>query len=103
MTLSEQFPQQRQITMTEVVAGKTVASAERIKICEDWVRTCTAVSMPLSKSDQPSTRQFLKEKVINVGAIPGDHQLQEKYLGDVYSSSILQGNQWQSSLMKLQK
>jgi hypothetical protein len=30
--MSEQFPQQRQITMTEVVAGKTVASPERIKL-----------------------------------------------------------------------
>ncbi|XP_038855769.1 exportin-6-like [Salvelinus namaycush] len=29
--MSEQFPQQRQITMTEVVAGKPVASVERIK------------------------------------------------------------------------
>ncbi|XP_045575856.1 CGG triplet repeat-binding protein 1 [Salmo salar] len=84
MRMSEQFPQQRQITMTEVVAGKTVASAERIMICEDWVRTCTAVNMPLSKSDHHSMRQFLKEKVINGSAIPGYHQLQEKYLGDVY-------------------
>ncbi|XP_021448461.2 uncharacterized protein LOC110512346 isoform X2 [Oncorhynchus mykiss] len=69
--------------MTEVVAGKTVASAERIKICEDWVRTCTAVNMPCFKSDHPSIRQFLKEKVINGSAIPGYHQLQEN-LGDVY-------------------
>lgn len=29
-------------------------------------------------------RKFLKEKVVNGGAIPGSHQLQEKYLGDVY-------------------
>jgi hypothetical protein len=32
MRRSEQFPRQRQITMTEVVAGRTVASAERIKV-----------------------------------------------------------------------
>ncbi|CAB1316614.1 unnamed protein product [Coregonus sp. 'balchen'] len=89
--MSEQFPQQRQITMTEVVAGKTVASAERIKICEDWVCTCTAVNMPLSKSDHPSMRQFLKEKVIiNGGAIPGYHQLQEKYLGDEVKKELKQ-------------
>uniref|UniRef100_A0A673ZQ60 Uncharacterized protein n=1 Tax=Salmo trutta TaxID=8032 RepID=A0A673ZQ60_SALTR len=69
MRMSEQFPQQRQITMTEV-------------ICEDWVHTCTAVNMPLSKSDHSSMRQFLKQKVINGGAIPGYHQLQQKYLGD---------------------
>ncbi|KAI4829744.1 hypothetical protein KUCAC02_001417 [Chaenocephalus aceratus] len=29
-------------------------------------------------------RKFLNEKVINGGAIPGFHQLQEKYLGAVY-------------------
>lgn len=29
-------------------------------------------------------RKFLKEKVVNGGAIPGSHQLQERYLGDVY-------------------
>jgi hypothetical protein len=32
MRMSEQFAQQRQITMTEVVAGKIVASVERIKV-----------------------------------------------------------------------
>lgn len=42
------------------------------------------VNMPLSKSDHTSMRQFLKEKVFNGGAIPVYHQLQEKYLGDVY-------------------
>lgn len=29
-------------------------------------------------------RRFLKEKVINGGAISGFHQLQEKYVGAVY-------------------
>uniref|UniRef100_A0A673ZTV6 Uncharacterized protein n=1 Tax=Salmo trutta TaxID=8032 RepID=A0A673ZTV6_SALTR len=71
MRMSEQFPQQRQITMTESAA-------------QNWVHTCTAVNMPLSKSDHSSMRQFLKQKVINGGAIPGYHQLQQKYLGDVY-------------------
>jgi hypothetical protein len=30
--MSKQFPQQRQITMTELVAAKTVENAERIKV-----------------------------------------------------------------------
>lgn len=29
-------------------------------------------------------RKLLQEKVVNGGAIPGCHQLQDKYLGDVY-------------------
>lgn len=54
------------------------------KICEDWVATCTALNIPLSKSDHPAMRKFLFENVTNGGAIPGFHQLQEKYLGNVY-------------------
>uniref|UniRef100_A0A3B3QBY7 U1-type domain-containing protein n=1 Tax=Paramormyrops kingsleyae TaxID=1676925 RepID=A0A3B3QBY7_9TELE len=76
--------QTRQITMTEAVACSSVASAERNKICEDWVSTCIAVNIPLSQSDHPAMRRFLRENVINGGAIPGFHQLQEKYLGTVF-------------------
>jgi hypothetical protein len=32
MRMSEQFPQQRQTTVTEVVAWKSVVSSERIKV-----------------------------------------------------------------------
>ncbi|ROJ30490.1 CGG triplet repeat-binding protein 1, partial [Anabarilius grahami] len=71
-----------QITMTQAVASRSIASSERIKICLDWLATCTAVNIPLSKSDHPVLRKFLKEKVVNGGAIPGSHP--EKYLGDVY-------------------
>ncbi|CAK6975227.1 hypothetical protein PFLUV_G00119710, partial [Scomber scombrus] len=35
-------------------------------------------------SDHPALRKFLNEKVINGGAIPGFHQVQEMYLGAVY-------------------
>ncbi|XP_076137435.1 CGG triplet repeat-binding protein 1-like [Alosa pseudoharengus] len=45
---------------------------------------CTAVNIPLSKSDHPALRKFLTEKVMNGGAIPGFHQFQEKYLSAVY-------------------
>uniref|UniRef100_A0A4W5Q3N7 Uncharacterized protein n=1 Tax=Hucho hucho TaxID=62062 RepID=A0A4W5Q3N7_9TELE len=77
------------------VPSLSMESAAQSTICEDWVHTCTAVNMPLSKRDHPSMRQFLKEKVINGGAVPGYHQLQEKYLGDVY---LKQCSTTQSSL-----
>uniref|UniRef100_A0A3Q3F0J1 Uncharacterized protein n=1 Tax=Kryptolebias marmoratus TaxID=37003 RepID=A0A3Q3F0J1_KRYMA len=47
-------------------------------ICEDWVSTCTALNILLSISDYPSMRRFLRDRVVNGGAIPGFHQLQEK-------------------------
>uniref|UniRef100_A0A9J8AJF7 CGG triplet repeat-binding protein 1 n=1 Tax=Cyprinus carpio carpio TaxID=630221 RepID=A0A9J8AJF7_CYPCA len=71
----------RQITMTQAVASMSIASSERIKVS---YFKCASVNIPLSKSDHPVLRKFLKEKVVNGGAIPGSHQLQEKYLGDVY-------------------
>ncbi|XP_078469389.1 uncharacterized protein LOC144732027 [Lampetra planeri] len=74
----------KQLTYTEASTSKTVARAERIKICETWVATCTAINIPLSKTDHPALRKFLNEKVINGGAIPGFHQLQDMYLGAVY-------------------
>uniref|UniRef100_A0A3P8TRL5 CGG triplet repeat binding protein 1 n=1 Tax=Amphiprion percula TaxID=161767 RepID=A0A3P8TRL5_AMPPE len=74
--------QTRQTTLTEAVAPRSVASTERMKV--SWVATCTAVNIPLSKSDHPAMRRFLKEKVINGGAIPGFHQLQEMHVGAVY-------------------
>ncbi|XP_060777572.1 uncharacterized protein LOC132886657 isoform X2 [Neoarius graeffei] len=46
---------------------------------------CTALNIPLSKTDHPLVRLFLSEKVINGGSIPRSHQLQEKYLGDLYA------------------
>uniref|UniRef100_A0A671VAV9 U1-type domain-containing protein n=1 Tax=Sparus aurata TaxID=8175 RepID=A0A671VAV9_SPAAU len=67
----------KQLTNTE-------ASTSKMVICETWVATCTAINIPLSKSDHPALRKFLNEKVMNGGAIPGFHQLQEMYLGAVY-------------------
>ncbi|KAL3052958.1 hypothetical protein OYC64_005481 [Pagothenia borchgrevinki] len=74
----------KQLTFTEASTSKTLSRATRNEICETWVATCTAVNIPLSKSDHPAMSKFLNEKVINGGAIPGFHQLQEKYLGAVY-------------------
>uniref|UniRef100_A0A3Q3WLN2 Uncharacterized protein n=1 Tax=Mola mola TaxID=94237 RepID=A0A3Q3WLN2_MOLML len=55
-----------------------------LKICEDQVSPCTAVNIPLSKIDHPAMRRFLMENVINGGAIPRFHQLQDRCLGTVY-------------------
>nr|XP_033947646.1 uncharacterized protein LOC117452930 [Pseudochaenichthys georgianus] len=74
----------KQLSFTEASTSKTVSRVARNEICEAWVATCTAVNIPLSKSDHPAMRKFLNDKVINGGAIPGFHQLQEKYLGAVY-------------------
>uniref|UniRef100_A0A8C2BR82 Uncharacterized protein n=1 Tax=Cyprinus carpio TaxID=7962 RepID=A0A8C2BR82_CYPCA len=79
----------RQITMTQAVASRSIASSERIKVS---YFKCASVNIPLSKSDHPVLRKFLKEKVVNGGAIPGSHQLQEKYLGDVYLAVALHPN-----------
>nr|XP_033947658.1 uncharacterized protein LOC117452938 [Pseudochaenichthys georgianus] len=74
----------KQLSFTEASTSKTVSRVARNEICEAWVATCTAINIPLSKSDHPAMRKFLNDKVINGGAIPGFHQLQEKYLGAVY-------------------
>uniref|UniRef100_A0A672FVW9 CGG triplet repeat-binding protein 1 n=1 Tax=Salarias fasciatus TaxID=181472 RepID=A0A672FVW9_SALFA len=71
----------KQLTLTEAATSKTLSRATRN---ESWVATCTAVNIPLSKSDHPVMRKFLQENVINGGAIPGFHQLQEQYLSAVY-------------------
>uniref|UniRef100_A0A3B3R1R0 U1-type domain-containing protein n=1 Tax=Paramormyrops kingsleyae TaxID=1676925 RepID=A0A3B3R1R0_9TELE len=81
---AENSNRRRQIMMTKVETKSTVAAAERNKICEDWVRMCTALNIPLSKTDYPLVRQFLLDKVVNGGSIPKSHQLQEKHLGDLY-------------------
>uniref|UniRef100_A0A672HNH6 Uncharacterized protein n=1 Tax=Salarias fasciatus TaxID=181472 RepID=A0A672HNH6_SALFA len=52
----------KQLTLTEAATSKTLSRATRN---ESWVATCT-------------------ENVINGGAIPGFHQLQEQYLSAVY-------------------
>uniref|UniRef100_A0A672HMX5 Uncharacterized protein n=1 Tax=Salarias fasciatus TaxID=181472 RepID=A0A672HMX5_SALFA len=71
----------KQLTLTEAATSKTLSRATRN---ESWVATCTAVNIPLFKSDHPVMRKFLQENVINGGAIPGFHQLQEQYLSAVY-------------------
>jgi len=57
-----------------------------LQICQELVRVFTATNIPLSKLDHPLLRDFLQQKVINGGAIPRSHQLQEAYLPDVYAA-----------------
>lgn len=43
-----------------------------------------ATNTPLSRSNNPMMRSFLRNRVVNGGAIPGHTQLQERYLPEVY-------------------
>lgn len=54
------------------------------QICQEWINMCTAINIPLSKSDDPVVREFLHKRVINGGSIPKSNQLRERYLPSVY-------------------
>jgi len=45
-----------------------------------------SANIPLSKTDHPNVREFLRTKVTNGGAIPHSHQLTDAYLPDLYES-----------------
>ncbi len=73
----------KQATLETTLKCSTSAKAEKVQVCHEWIRACTAASIPLLKSDSPSVREFLKTRVKNVGAIPGSSQLRNEYLFDV--------------------
>lgn len=54
---------------------------------KEWVQVCTALNIPLSKTDHPCLKEFLHNRVKGGGAIAGSHQLQEKYLPEVYAGA----------------
>ena len=54
----------------------------------DWVKTCTAANIPLSKTDHPAVNKFLKTHVKNGGAIPGGSQLHTVYLPELYKQEF---------------
>uniref|UniRef100_A0A3Q2NMV1 U1-type domain-containing protein n=1 Tax=Fundulus heteroclitus TaxID=8078 RepID=A0A3Q2NMV1_FUNHE len=74
--VSETRQQSQQIPMIESLTSRAVASMEKIKVRS--VSTCRAVNIPLSKSDHPAMRRFLRQNVINGGAIPSFQQLTRK-------------------------
>lgn len=58
------------------------------QVTNEWVRVCTALNIPLSKTDHPMMRRFLNKYVKNGGAIPGGYQLQNEHLQDVANIDI---------------
>ncbi|RUS76516.1 hypothetical protein EGW08_015709, partial [Elysia chlorotica] len=55
-------------------------SPEKNDICTEWVAMCAAANIPLSKTDNPAVKKFLKEQVVNGGAIPTSTTLQRIYM-----------------------
>ena len=47
-----------------------MAQVEKVRICHEWIKVCTAANIPLHKSDNPLMREFLQLHVVNGGAIP---------------------------------
>lgn len=74
----------KQQTLKTAFQCKTKPQAEKVKVCEEWIRACTSANVPLHKSDSPIMRQFLDTRVVNGGAIPKASQLRDYYLFDVY-------------------
>ena len=76
----------KQQTLKTVMNCKTVAQVEKVRICHEWIKVCTAANIPLHKSDNPLMREFLQSRVVNGGAIPKCSQLRDYYLFDVYQT-----------------
>ncbi len=79
----------KQKTVPTMFAANTIAQQERADVTLDWVKACTATNIPLSKSDNPELRKFLRTRVKNGGAIPGTHQLQNIYLTELYKQEVI--------------
>ncbi|MGH0145228.1 UNVERIFIED_CONTAM: hypothetical protein FKN15_004331 [Acipenser sinensis] len=75
-----------QRTLSMCFNTTTTAQRERLDVVRDWVLTCAAANIPLSKTDHPFVCQFLNTRVKNGGAIPGGYQLQDASLTDVYKT-----------------
>ena len=74
----------KQQTIKTAFECKTRPQVEKVKVCEEWIKACTAANVPLHKSDNPVLRKFLDTRVVNGGAIPKASQLRDYYLFDVY-------------------
>lgn len=76
----------KQKTIDTTLNIGTVAAENRVAVCRDWVKMLVAANIPISKSDHPQIREFLRTRVVNGGAIPKTSQLVECYLPDLYES-----------------
>ncbi|MGH0117874.1 UNVERIFIED_CONTAM: hypothetical protein FKN15_003906, partial [Acipenser sinensis] len=79
---SSQGESQMQRTLSTCFNTTALAQRERLDVVLDWVLTCTAANIPLSKTDH----HFVRPRVKNCGAIPGGYQLQDAYLTGVYKT-----------------
>lgn len=55
----EKNQRSKQKTLKTVLNCKTTAQVEKVKICQEWIRICTAANIPLHKSDNPLMRKTL--------------------------------------------
>lgn len=62
----------------------TDAASIRYKTVTDLVRTLAAVDIPIQKVDSKPMRHFLRNSVINGGAIPKSTQIRKEYLPELY-------------------
>jgi len=60
----------KQQTLKTALNCKTVTQVEKVCICHEWIKVCTAANISLHKSDNPLMREFLQSRVVNGGAIP---------------------------------
>ena len=74
----------KQQTIKTAFECKIGPQLEKVKVCQDWIKACTAANVPLYKSDNPVMRKVLNTRVVNGGAIPKASQLHDYYLLDVY-------------------
>lgn len=74
----------KQKTIDTTLNVATVAAEARVSSCNDWLSMLVSANIPISKSDHPKVREFLRTRVQNGGSIPKSDQLTEHYLPDLY-------------------
>ena len=82
--LNQAMKHGKQKTIKTAFECKTGPQVEKVKVCQEWIKACTAANVPLHKDDNPVMRKFLHTRVVNGGAIPKALQLRDYYLFDVY-------------------
>jgi len=55
----------KQKTLETALNVSTVAAESRVAVCRDWLAMLVSANIPLSKTDHPNVREFLRTKVTN--------------------------------------
>ena len=63
----------KQQTLKTVLNCKTVSQVEKVRICHEWIKVCTAANIPLHKSDNPLMREFLRRVLLMVEPFQNVH------------------------------